>query len=221
MSASGFSSSGAMIAGTAFGVVLNDRDERAVLGDRLLATPYNAPPSAPVVYIKPRGCFSVLGASVPVPADMPEVVLGATLGLLFGRTVTGPDTDPLGAVVGACLALDVSEPEVDYYRPAIQQRCRDGFLPLGGMTGFAAAMEQVAISTHIDGQIKHRWSLDRLMRPVQRLIAELAEFMTLGVGDLLLVGLPGDAPRASVGAHVEVRAAGLPTLRTVLAAEGA
>ncbi|KQS03335.1 hypothetical protein ASG11_02895 [Sphingomonas sp. Leaf357] len=36
----------------------------------------------------------------------------------------------------------------------------------------------------------HRWSLDRLVRPIETLIADLQSSMTLGNGDALLSGWP-------------------------------
>ncbi|EJL30770.1 2-keto-4-pentenoate hydratase/2-oxohepta-3-ene-1,7-dioic acid hydratase [Caulobacter sp. AP07] len=206
-----------MIAGTVYGVVLNDAVERERLGEALAAAPYGAPPVAPVVYIKPRNCVSVGGAAVPTPGDAPRLTLAATLGLLFERDLVGDD--PASAAIGgACLALDVFEPHDSYYRPAIRQRCRDGFLPVGGLAT-RPADPALEIVTLFDGQEVHRWSLSRLVRPVDQLIADLSAFMTFRAGDLLLVGVAGDAPQAQVGTQVTVRAAGLPSLATRLVAE--
>ncbi|HWI85411.1 MAG TPA: fumarylacetoacetate hydrolase family protein [Sphingomonas sp.] len=208
-----------MILGTAYGVVLNDGDERGALDAAFSRPPYNAPPIAPVVYIKPRNCFRFGDAAVAIPAEVGEVALGSTIALLFGRDCQAGDA-PLPTIAGACLALDLSAAETDYYRPAISQRCRDGFLPLGQMTPFEPEAGPIIIETAIDGRVAHRWSTARLVRPIERLIADLASFMTLCAGDLLLVGLPGDAVRGRAGATIDVSATGdFPRLRTRLVAE--
>lgn len=202
------------IAGTIYGVILNDGPELSRLVPAFAEKPYQAPPRAPVVYIKPRACVRLADAGVPMPAEVDVLEAAPTLALLFARDACGVDKASAMACVGAaCLALDVSIPQTDYYRPAIAQRCRDGFLPLGG---FAAPTRSAQIVTSVDGAEVHRWSTDRLVRAVPALIRDLAAFMTLRAGDLLLVGLPGDAPRVRAGQAVRVTADGLPTLSTVV-----
>lgn len=204
-----------MIAGTAYGVALNDRDERAALAEAFGRPPYQAPPAAPVVYIKPRATMIASGAPVSIPAP---VRLSATIALLFARDATHVAPAMAMTHVGAaCLALDISLPQPDYYRPAIAAKCCDGFLPLGRMAPVPAAFG--AIITRKNGVEVHRWSLDRLFLPIPDLIARLSGFMTLRAGDLLLVGLPGDAPMGEAGQMVEICSAGLPTLTTRLSEE--
>ena len=72
--------------GTVYGTLLNHRDALAALSEQVHAAPYKAPPKAPVLYIKPRNTWSQPGAAVVVPADAPELEMGATLGLVIGRT---------------------------------------------------------------------------------------------------------------------------------------
>lgn len=207
------------IAGTIYGVVLNDGREREALAAAFGDAPYKAPPEAPVVYIKPRLCATTAGAPVPLPEDTDALQVSATVALLFARDVCRTDAaDALKGVAAACLALDVSVPEASYYRPAVAQRCRDGFLPVGRFADVPATWAEV--TTLIDGERAHSWSLDRLVRPAAQLIADLSQFMTLKAGDVLLVGLPGDAPTARAGQRIRVEGAGLPPLETIIAEGG-
>ncbi|MBB4858642.1 5-oxopent-3-ene-1,2,5-tricarboxylate decarboxylase/2-hydroxyhepta-2,4-diene-1,7-dioate isomerase [Novosphingobium chloroacetimidivorans] len=208
-----------IVSGTIYGVVLNDADERAALADAFNADPYKAPPQAPVVYIKPRLCATVGGAPVPLPAGESEVTVAATVALLFGRDATaGSEDAALSHVEAACLALDVSLPSASYYRPAIAERCRDGFLPLGHAGDVCLPDE---IVTFVDGVEAHRWPLSRLVRSAEKLIAELSSFMTLQAGDLLLIGLPGEAPRARAGQSVRVEAEGFAPIAVSITTEAA
>ena len=54
------------------------------------------------------------------------------MGLVIGRTVPAvlPD-EALADLAGLVVANDVSIPYQSHYRPAITQRCRDGFCPIG------------------------------------------------------------------------------------------
>lgn len=208
-----------MFPGTAYGVVLNDRVEFEQLGDAFATDPYRAPPVAPVLYIKPRGCVVATGGEVAVPAGQP-VVAAATVALLFGRDATRlAAADALGAVAGVALALDLSLPHDSYYRPAVAERCRDGFLPLGPASTMPADLAALTIETLVDDAPVHSWDLSRLLSDAAGLIARISEFMTLAAGDLLLVGLPGDAPRVGAGQAIEARARGLAPLRTRLVEE--
>lgn len=203
-----------MISGTIYGVILNDAAERTQLAPQFETKPYAAPPSAPVVYVRPRSCLSA--SIIPVAAGA-EVRLAPTLALLFARDAAKiAASDALSCVGGAALAVDVSLPQADYYRPPLTQMMRDGFLVLGR---FGSPEIPARIETEIDGSPAHAWTLDRLVRPVDDLIADLSDFMTLKAGDLLLVGLPGDAPLASAGHSVRVTAGGLSALTAVVEKE--
>lgn len=206
------------IAGTIYGVILNDRPERSRLASAFTRAPYRSAPQAPVVYVRPRACVRTSGAAVPWPPNAVELEAAPTLALLFARDACGVDEDAAMSCVGAaCLALDISIPQADYYRPAVAQRCRDGFLPLGD---FAAPVSSAAMVTSVDDAEVHRWSTDRLVRGIPALIRDLAAFMTLRAGDLLLVGLPGDAPRVRYGQSVRVTAGGLPSLSAAFTGDG-
>jgi 5-oxopent-3-ene-1,2,5-tricarboxylate decarboxylase / 2-hydroxyhepta-2,4-diene-1,7-dioate isomerase len=214
---SGWACDAMIVTGTIYGVVLNDSEERAALGDALKADPYKALPLAPVVYIKPRLCATSGGAAIPLPQGEGELVAASTVALLFGRDATGVTPEAaLSYVDAACLALEVSLPSGSYYRPAVAERCRDGFLPLAAADGVRLPDE---IVTLVDGVEVHRWSLARLVRSPAQLISDLSAFMTLRAGDLLMIGLPGDAPRVTAGQTIRIEADGLLPLATTVAAD--
>ena len=196
------------IAGCIYGVVLNDRIETDAMSLQFSKRPYRGAPKAPVVYVRPRGCLSA--GTVQMPAGATELTAGATLAMLFRRDAAcvspGAAMDCVG---GVALALDLALPRDGYYRPAVAERAGDRLLPLGA---FVRPVVPAAIDTLIDGKLAHRWLLDRLVRPIEGLIADLSGFMTLKAGDLLLIGLPGDAPRVHTIQSVKVEADGLPTL---------
>lgn len=201
-----------MFTGTIYGVVLNDREELGQLEGAFHEDPYKAPPKAPVVYIKPRLCATGGGAPVLLPVGEEELVAAATLALLIGRDAQGVTPDQAWEHVSAAsLALDVSLSAPNYYRPAIAQRCRDGFLPLGPAS---SPTMPSSVVTFINQNEVHRWSLSRLARSPRQLIADLSAFMTLRAGDLLLVGLPGDAPHVRAGQSIRVEADGLAPIET-------
>ena len=216
------SSSPAAPTRTVYGVLLNDAAMLERLTPSFEAPPYKAALKAPILYIKPRNTLAGEGASVGVPADPGVVRIDATVGAVIGRTATRVSVeDALEHVAGYAVVSDVTLPHEDYYRPAIAQRCRDGFCPIGPVqpaSGFDLSRSEVVVS--INGVEAHRRPLSRLVRDLPRLIADITEFMTLSEGDVLLIGPPEDAPLARPGDAVRIDVDGLGGLsHTVIAEE--
>ncbi|HXS07053.1 MAG TPA: fumarylacetoacetate hydrolase family protein [Rhizomicrobium sp.] len=211
-----------MVAGTIYGVALNDREHHAHLASSFEKPPYLKPPQRPVLYIKPRNCLMGPSDAIPLPRDLACLEAAPSLGLLIGRDAARVTPQAaLGHVAGACLALDIGEADTGFYRPPVRQRCRDGFLRLGAMSKFDPALLEAELETSVNDRIAHRWNLGRLLRNAATLMAEIGSFMTLAAGDILLIGTPFDAPRAVMGDRITVRLAHLPSLSAQVRAEGA
>lgn len=192
-------------AGHIYGVILNDREERAQLESRFSDKPYAAPPKAPVIFMKPRSALTAYRVSVGPGKQM---VASPTVALLFGRDASRVGSADVSQCIAAmALAVDFSLPQVNYYRPSVSERSGDETLLLGS---FAAPVLPPRITTFIDDREVHSWSLDRLVRPVDELVSDLSAFLTLKAGDILLIGLPGDAPVTAAGQAIRVEAEGLP-----------
>jgi 5-oxopent-3-ene-1,2,5-tricarboxylate decarboxylase/2-hydroxyhepta-2,4-diene-1,7-dioate isomerase len=201
--------------GTAYGVILNVRRQLESLGEALSQPPYRAPPRAPVLYIKPPNTYAPGGGAVPVPSGVDALEMGASLALVIGRTAARvPEAEAMQHVAGYAAVIDVCVPHASLHRPAVRQRCRDRFLPIGPMAprGAVAAPDALAVRVRVDGQDRGGFSLAELVRPVPRLIADVTAFMTLFAGDLLLVGLPPEGPLARIGQEVVAEVSGVGTV---------
>ena len=208
--------------GTVYGTLLNHRSALAALGDQVHAAPYKAPPKAPVLYIKPRNTWAQPGAAVVVPTDAPELEMGATLGLVIGRTACRvSEADALSHVAGYVVMNDISVPHASVYRPSMRFKCRDGFCPMGDVVPASATInpDALAITVAIDGTVVHRSSTTELIRPVAQLLADVTEFMTLHPGDVLAVGVAAGAPRARAGQRVSIAIEGMGELTHTLVAQ--
>lgn len=208
--------------GTVYGTLLNHRDALAALGDQVHAAPYKAPPKAPVLYIKPRNTWSQPGAAVAVPGDVPELEMGATLGLVIGRTACRVSAaDAFSYVAGYVVMNDISVPHDSFYRPSIRHKCRDGFCPIGPVVPANALIhpDNLAITVALDGVVVHRSSTAGMIRPVAQLLADVTEFMTLHPGDVLAVGVGAGSPRARAGQRVRITIEGVGQLEHTLVPE--
>ncbi|WP_338759361.1 fumarylacetoacetate hydrolase family protein [Massilia sp. METH4] len=194
-----------------YGVVLNDTASLKAIGN-LDEAPYKGSPGAPVLYIKPAGTRVANGAAVRLPAGAESVEVGATVGLVMGRSGAGlaPD-DALKSLAGLVLAADLSLPHGSYYRPAIREKCFDGALPVSDIRPLCD-LSSLELNIEIDGVPADRWSLASLVRDPAQLLADVSGFMTLRTGDVLLVGVRYAAPRARLGSRVRVVAGALGTL---------
>jgi 5-oxopent-3-ene-1,2,5-tricarboxylate decarboxylase/2-hydroxyhepta-2,4-diene-1,7-dioate isomerase len=207
---------------TVYGSLLNFRDALDALGDAVHQPPYKAPPRAPILYIKPRNSIAADGDPVVVPSGVDALEIGASLGLVIGRTACRVgEAQALDFVSGYVIVNDISVPHASYYRPSMRFKCRDGFCPIGMPVprGAVADPNALTLVVEIDGVEVQRASTSGLIRPVERLIAEVSDFMTLHPGDVLMVGVPGGAPRARVGQRVSVSIAGVGRLQNTLIAE--
>jgi 5-oxopent-3-ene-1,2,5-tricarboxylate decarboxylase/2-hydroxyhepta-2,4-diene-1,7-dioate isomerase len=213
------------LSGVVYGCLLNHRPALAALGDAVNAAPYKAAPQAPVLYVKPRNTLASDGAMVHVPADAPELELGAALGLVIGRTAWRVDeAQALQHVAGVTIVADVSVPHSSFYRPSVRLKARDGFCPIGPRVlplGEAGDLDALAVRVWLDGALVHETTTGDRIRSAARLLADVSAFMTLAPGDVLMLGVSHGAPRARAGQRAEIEIAGIGRLRLQFAAEEA
>lgn len=191
------------LSGTVIGTLLNHRSALAALGDAVHAKPHGAPPSAPVLYIKPRNTLAADGAAVTVPAGVAELEVGACLGLVIGRTACRlSPADALDHVAGYLIVNDVSVPHSPYFRPSIRFKARDGYCPLGPRVVPRAGIadpDALRIRVFVNGQPRQSASTADSIRSTAQLLVAVTEFMTLAPGDVLALGAADPAPRVRAG----------------------
>jgi 5-oxopent-3-ene-1,2,5-tricarboxylate decarboxylase/2-hydroxyhepta-2,4-diene-1,7-dioate isomerase len=209
--------------GTVFGTLLNYRGALAALGTAVDAALYEAPPRAPVLYIKPANTWAAFGAQVALPPAVAAVEIGAALGIVIGATAHRvAEGEALDCVAGYTIVNDICEPHASFHRPALRERCRDGFCPIGP---WVIAQHEVArpdalrVRVLVNGKLAAENTTANLIRPVARLIADVTEFMTLSAGDVLLAGVPESPPHARAGDRVRIEIEGVGALENALIAE--
>lgn len=201
--------------GTVYGTLMNFRGEHEALASRMHAPPYAAPPKAPVLYLKPANTWSENGAAIALPSGVAEVEIGATVALVM----KGP-----GEVAGYVLMNDLSVPHDNFYRPPVRSKCLDGFLAIGDRIRARNEAGDPAVfklQVKINGELKQTVQFSNLVRPADQLLADVGEFMTLGAGDMLMLGCDWGRPRARAGDRIEITMPALGTLANTLVAEAA
>lgn len=211
------------LSGTVYGALLNHTAALAVLGDAANAAPYKAPPKAPVLFIKPRNTLLAPGAPVTVPADAGEYEVGASLGIVIGRTACRvSEAQAMEFIAGYTLVVDFSVPHESFYRPSVRFKARDGSCYLGPRVVPVSAVtnpDALTMTVSIDGQRVQQTSTAGMVRPVAKLIADVTDFMTLRPGDVLMLGVAHGAPKARPGHRVSVTLESVGSFETILTAE--
>jgi len=206
------------LSGVVYATLLNHRSAWQELGEAVNHPPYDAPPKAPVLYVKPRNTLAASGDPVPVPAGVTELELEASLGLVIGRPACRlEEARALEYLAGYLIVNDVSIPHRPYYRPSIRARARDGFCPVGPRVVPRAAIanpDDLAIRVFIDGNLRQQTGTSQLVRSISRLLADVTDFMTLSPGDILAVGAAAPAPRVRAGQQARIEIDGLGQLES-------
>jgi 5-oxopent-3-ene-1,2,5-tricarboxylate decarboxylase/2-hydroxyhepta-2,4-diene-1,7-dioate isomerase len=162
---------------------------------------------APVLYLRPRNTWNTNGGAIRLPADTTQLKMAGTIGIVIGRA---------NQIAGYVAVNDVSIPHESYYRPAIRQRCRDGFCVIGSEV-IDRQPREIRIS--INGELRCRATTADLVRPIDRLIADITEFLALQPGDIVLIGEPPDAPLAQAGDRIRVEIDGLAAIQNEVVPE--
>ena len=198
-----------------YGVLLNYRVEWDRWESRMHSDPYRQPPVAPVLYLRPRNTWIGNGDDISLPPGVEQVKVSGTLGVVFGSEACRvAAADALDYVAGYAIVHDVSISHDSYYRPALRERCRDGFCAIGPLAERKAIVNPnlVEIQTAVNDSAGASVNTKSLVRPIERLIADITEFLTFGPGDMLLVGEHPDAPLVRAGDVVRTEIAGVAAL---------
>ncbi len=211
------------ITGTVFGTLLNYKGALERLGDAVNNKPYSSPPIAPVLYIKPANTFNRFGAGIPMPVGISKLEMGAALGIVIGKQAVALDeANALNYVAGYTIVNDVSVPHDSVYRPAVQHNARDGFCPIGPWIIDHHEVDNpdnLTIRVFINENLRQENTTSNLIRSISRLLADVTEFMTLSPGDVLLVGVPEEAPQAKIGDKIRIEITGIGSLENTIVDE--
>lgn len=206
--------------GTIYGAALNYKGAYEKLEPFMHEDPYKEPPKAPILYIKPINTLIGSNASIPLPKEVSQLEVGASLGVVIGKTATKvKDEEALEYVSGYTIVNDISVPIESAYRPAFKEKSRDGFCPIGPWIMERDEIhnpDELDIRVYINGELKQESNTKNLIRSVSKLLTDVTEFMTLYEGDTLLVGVPENAPHIQKNDHVRIEIDGIGSLENTL-----
>jgi 5-oxopent-3-ene-1,2,5-tricarboxylate decarboxylase/2-hydroxyhepta-2,4-diene-1,7-dioate isomerase len=190
------------------GVALNFQETVHRLAASFHAPPYQHPPQAPVLYLKTPNTWIGSGHPVHCPPGIGRLRMAGTLGVVIARNACRVSAAHAHAYIAAYTVVnDISLPHESFYRPALRERCTDGFCSLGEPSH--SSQHHFEIGVVINNVLRSVSNTSSLVRSIPHLIQDISEFMTLLAGDILLVGEPETSPLAAPGDLVRVEIPGV------------
>jgi len=190
------------------GVALNFRETVHRLAASFNAPPYQHPPQAPVLYLKTPNTWINSGHPIHCPPGADRLRMAGTLGVIIASTACRVPAAHAHAFIAAYAVVnDISLPHDSFYRPALRERCSDGFCALSEPS--PSAQTHFEIGVVINNVLRSVSNTSSLVRSISHLIQDISEFMTLLAGDIILVGEPETSPLAAPGDLVRVEIPGV------------
>ena len=158
----------------------------------------DAPPSEPVVFLKPTTALVGTGGEVVLPRQSADVHHELELVAVVGRGGRHIDEgDALGHIAAYALGLDLTARDLQAQSKANKgpwsiAKGFDTFAPLGPLASAADVGDpgSLEIALSVNGEERQRGMTDRMIHSVPRIVAFLSSVFTLEPGDLIYTGTP-------------------------------
>lgn len=160
----------------------------------------------PQAFLKPARGVTGPGAAIPVPVGIGRVDAEAELAIVIGRAARHVRAaDALDHVLGYTLANDVTARALQESDPLwTSAKGGDGWCPLGPWLVTGIDPDRLDLGLRIGSRDLEVASTAGLARSVSEILAYVTSFMTLGPGDVVLTGAPGEVAEIRPGDSVTV-----------------
>lgn len=175
----------------------------------------------PQAFLKPARAVVGTGSSILIPPGIGRVDVEGELAVVIGRTARHLGLhDALDHVLGFTLANDVTARDLQATDPLwTTAKGSDGWTPLGPWLETDLDPSAVQIDLSINGVALRPGSTADLGRSVVEVLVYVTSFMTLGPGDVVLTGAPGESGPVHPGDSVVVSSPALGRLTGRVAAD--
>jgi 5-oxopent-3-ene-1,2,5-tricarboxylate decarboxylase / 2-hydroxyhepta-2,4-diene-1,7-dioate isomerase len=186
-------------------------------------------PSAPSYFLKPSSSLASSGGTIERPAGTELLAFEGEVALVIGRAARWVSPEEAWDHVAFVTAADdfgLYDLRANDRGSNLRSKGGDGFTPLGPELIDATLVdpEALRVRTWVNGRLAQEDTTAGLLFPFRRIIADLAQHLTLEPGDVILTGTPAGSSVVAPGDEVEVEvdaptAPGAPSsgrLRTVV-----
>jgi 2-keto-4-pentenoate hydratase/2-oxohepta-3-ene-1,7-dioic acid hydratase in catechol pathway len=177
-------------------------------------------PDEPMLFMKPSTSVAGPFESIMYPAMSQRVDYEGELGVVIGKTCSQVTEGQAREYIFGytCLndvtARDLQKKDGQFTRA----KGFDTFCPIGPCIETELDPTCVRIETRLNGELKQEASTDDLICPVYGLVSFISRVMTLLPGDVIATGTPSGIGPMQPGDEVEIRIAGIGSLKNRLVA---
>jgi 2-keto-4-pentenoate hydratase/2-oxohepta-3-ene-1,7-dioic acid hydratase in catechol pathway len=179
-----------------------------------------AAPSAsaePRFYLKPTTTLAGPDSPVVYPPLSELVEHGAGLAVVIKRRCRNVPAERVREyVLGYTCLNDVTARDLASKGLWVRAKAFDTFCPLGPCIATDIDPDAVAVETFVNGGLRQSSSTEALIFPADEIVARIAQVMTLLPGDVVATGTPAGAGPLEPGDRVEVRIAGIGSLKNTV-----
>ncbi len=166
-------------------------------------------PAAPSYFLKPSSSIAATGGTIERPAGTELLAFEGEVALVIGtaaRHVRPEDAWDHVAWVTAGNDFGLYDLRANDRGSNLRSKGRDGFTPLGPDLLDARIVDPAGlrVRTWVNGVLAQDDTTDGLLFPLPRLVADLAQHLTLEPGDVILTGTPAGSSVVVPGDVVEV-----------------
>ncbi|MER5544611.1 fumarylacetoacetate hydrolase family protein [Streptomyces sp. NPDC001118] len=185
----------------------------------------NEVPEAPFAFFKPATSMIASGAEIQYPPFSEEVHYEAELAVVIGRMCREVPRERVKDVIfGYTCANDVTARDVQK-REKQWARAKgfDTSCPLGPWVETDLDLERandLTIQCTVNGQQRQLSRTSEMIHPIEDLVVNISEAMTLLPGDVILTGTPAGVGPLNVGDEVAVTIEGIGTLTNKVVKRG-
>jgi 5-carboxymethyl-2-hydroxymuconate isomerase len=185
----------------------------------------NAPPEAPVIFIKPASSVIGEGEAIVIPPYSHDCHHEAELALLIGRQGKDIPVDrAMGYIAGYGVGIDLTLRDVqgELKKKGLPWEIAKGFDTSCPLSAFVEASDvadpqNLQIRLTVNGEIRQDGNTSRMIHRIPAIISHMSGSFTLEPGDVILTGTPAGVSRIVPGDTLVAEIPGVATLRVSVA----
>ena len=185
----------------------------------------NAPPEAPVIFIKPASSVIGEGEAVVIPPYSHDCHHEAELALLIGRKGKDiPVDQAMEHIAGYGVGIDLTLRDVqgELKKKGLPWEIAKGFDTACPLSAFVEASkvadpQNLQIRLTVNGEIRQDGNTSMMIHSIPAIVSHMSGSFTLEPGDVILTGTPAGVSRIVSGDTLVAEIPGVATLRVSVA----
>ncbi len=196
-----------VVPGKIVGIGRNYRAHAAELG--------NPMPTEPMFFLKATSSLLGPNAAIILPPESEQVEYEGEVAVVLRSRLRRADAEEArAAVLGVTCACDVTARDLQKKDGRFARaKSFDTFCPLGPAIRLDCDLEDLEVTTRLNGAERQRGNTRDMAYPIVDLLVYTSRMMTLEPGDVILTGTPAGVGKLADGDQVEVEVSGVGVLR--------